>query len=271
MKKMIIMGASSGIGLQTAEALLSRGMRLGLASRHTEVLRSLSKKYPGLVEYESIDVTHRDAPEKLNALIGRLGGMDIYLHVSGIGNPNPELDPNVEADVINTNAAGFVRMVSAAYDYYSSNGRKGQIAAVTSVAGTKGMGKLPAYSASKKCASIFLTALQQRANNEGLEIAFTDIRPGWVRTPLLNDDSVYPMEMTPEEVVPLVIKAIVRKTRVAVIDSRWAAAVALLKCIPDALWVKIDFPLTKSGNPFPTKSKELPEASSEADSAESGK
>lgn len=251
MKKIIIMGASSGIGLHVAEALLSRGLRVGLASRHTATLHELSGKYPGLVEYESIDVTHRDAPEKLERLIAKLGGMDIYLHVSGIGVPNSELDPQKEAEVINTNASGLVRMTSAAYNYFRDNGRKGQIAAITSVAGTKGIGQLSAYSASKKCGQTYLVALEQLAHEEGVDIAFTDIRPGWVRTPLLNDDASYPMEMSVEEVVPLVIKAIVRKKRVAVIDWRWNIAVGLWRCIPNILWTRMQIPLSSTGKLFP--------------------
>ncbi|MDE7402047.1 MAG: SDR family NAD(P)-dependent oxidoreductase [Muribaculaceae bacterium] len=250
MKKMIIMGASSGIGLEMSELLLSRGMRLGLAARHTETLRELSKKYPGQVEYESIDVTHRDAPAKLNTLIERLGGLDIYFHVSGIGISNPELDPNKEAEVITTNAGGFVRMVAAAYDYFKQSKHAGQIAAVTSVAGTKGIGDLAAYSASKKCASTYLTALEQLAHKEGVDIAFTDIRPGWIRTPLLSADAEYMMEMKPEEVVPLMLKSIVRRQRVAVIDKRYAALVALWRCLPDSVWVRMNVPMTKKGETF---------------------
>ncbi len=253
MKKIIIMGASSGIGLHLAEALLSRGMRLGLASRHTETLLKLSKKYPEQVEYKSIDITHRDAPTHLDELIERLGGMDIYIHVSGIGVSNTELDPNKEADVITTNATGLVRMTSAAYDYFKKSGRKGQIVAVTSVAGTNGIGQLAAYSASKRCGATYLTALEQLANQENVDIDFTDIRPGWIRTPLLDENSKYPMEMTLDEVVPLIIKAIVRKKRVAVIDWRFNLLVGVWRCIPNALWVKLNIPLTLGGSTFPDK------------------
>ena len=252
MKKIIIMGASSGIGLHMAEALLSRGMRLGLAARHTEVIRELSNKYPGQVEYQSIDVTHRDAPAHLESLIERLGGMDIYLHISGIGITNSELDPNKEAEVITTNATGLVRMTSAAYNYFRRTGGKGHIA-VTSVAGIKGIGKLAAYSSSKRCGSTYLTALEQLAHQEGIDIDFTDIRPGWIRTPLLAEDSRYPMEMTPDEIAPLIIKAIVRKKRVAVLDWRWAILSGLWKSIPDALWIKMNIPLTLNGSTFPEK------------------
>lgn len=241
MKKIVIMGASSGIGLGVAEAFASRGVKVGLAARHTDKLHKLKEKYPDTVEYASIDITKPAATEKLNALIEKLGGMDIYFHVSGIGYENPELDPQREAEVINTNAAGFARMVSAAYDYFRNSNRKGRIAAVTSVAGTKGIGLLSAYSASKRCASEYMVALEQLANQQKVDITFTDIRPGWIRTPLLNDDDHYPLEMTLDQAVPLIIKAIVRHPRVAYIDWRWGVVAALWRMLPDCLWTRINY------------------------------
>lgn len=245
MKRVVIMGASSGIGLAVAEALASRGVKTGLAARHTKELHALKEKYPDCVEYESIDVTHADGPKKLEDLIDKLGGMDIYFHVAGIGYANPTLAPHREAEMIATNAAGFARMVSAAYGYYRDNGIKGQIVALTSVAGTNGIGEMAAYSASKKCAQTYLVALEQLANKEKVDITFTDIRPGWIRTPLLDSDKSYPMEMTLDYVVPQIIRAIVKHPRVAYIDARWAAVCAAWKAIPDAVWAKMNVSPTK--------------------------
>lgn len=246
MKKMIIMGASSGIGLAVAEAFASRGVKVGLAARHTEKFHELKKKYPDTVEYESIDITHKNAPVLLYKLIEKMDGMDIYFHVSGIGYENPPMDPNIEAEVINTNAAGFARMLSAAYNYFKSTGRKGRIAAVTSVAGTKGIGRLAAYSASKRCASTYMVALEQLAITEKTNVSFTDIRPGWIRTPLLKDDQKYPMEMSLEQTVPLIIKAIVKAPRVAVIDWRWNLLTSIWEIIPDNLWIRMKIPVSES-------------------------
>lgn len=251
MKRIVIMGASSGIGLHVAEAFASRGVKVGLASRKTETLKAMKDKYPELVEYESIDINKPGAPEKLGKLIDRLGGMDIYFHVSGIGYENLDLDAQREVDIITTNAAGFARMVSTAYRYFRDNGISGRIAAVTSVAGTNGIGRLSAYSASKKCAQTYLVALEQLANAEGADISFIDIRPGWVRTPLLFDDRKYPMEMDLDYVVPLIIKAIVRKERVAVIDWRWNAIVGLWRAVPNALWTKMDMKISAPDAPLP--------------------
>lgn len=266
------MGASSGIGLHVAEALASRGVRVGLAARRTAPLEELRLKYPDCVEYESIDVNKTNAPSLLGKLIKRLGGMDIYFHVAGIGYENLNLDPQREVDIINTNAAGFARMVSTAYRYFRDENVKGQIAAVTSVAGTNGIGRLSAYSASKRCAQTYLVALEQLANEEGADITFTDIRPGWIRTPLLLKSHEYPLEMSLEYAVPLIIRAIVKKERVAVIDCRWNLVVGLWRTIPNFLWTKVKMKISTpdralpapAHNPFPSEATENHNAQTEA-------
>lgn len=245
MKRVVIMGASSGIGLAVAEAFASRGVKVGLAARKTEKLHKLKEKYPDFVEYAPIDVTKPSAPEKLEKLIEALGGMDIYFHVAGIGYENLTLDPQREVDIIATNAGGFARMTSTAYRYFRDKGVKGQIAAVTSVAGTNGIGRLSAYSASKKCAQTYMIALEQLAHAEKADVTFTDIRPAWIKTPLLLPGHKYPMEMTLDYAVPLIIKAIVKKKRVAVVDWRWNIVVGLWRALPNALWIKIDMPISK--------------------------
>ncbi len=238
------MGASSGIGYALAEAFASRGVKIGVSARHTESLHNLQKQFPGFIEYASIDITHKDAPEKLEELAGRLGGMDIYIHVSGIGYRNPELDPELEVDIFKTNVCGFARMISAVYGYFRRNNIRGQIAAITSVAGTKGIGQMPAYSASKAMDSAYLTALSQLATTQNSGISITDIRPGWVTTPLLNPDFRYPMQMEPDYVVPLILKAIASKRRVAVIDWRWNILVGLWRIIPNSLWRRLSITLS---------------------------
>lgn len=245
MRKIIIMGASSGIGLELAEMLASRGVRVGLAARHTERLHTLKGKYPEVVEYMSIDITHRDAPHKLEELISKLGGMDIYIHVSGVLRNNTDLNPQTEVDVVNTNAVGFARMLSAAYSYFRDNHQPGHIVAVSSVAGTKGIGRLAAYSASKAFDSSYMVALEQLANSEDVDVRLTEILPGWVRTPLLDNDSKYPMEMDVEYVAYRILKAIAEGKRRAVIDWRWRALRSLWRLLPERLWVRMDVALTE--------------------------
>lgn len=251
MKNVVIMGASSGIGKQMAVLLASRGVRVGLAARSYDRLEEIRALYPENVEIEEIDISSADAPERLSALAGRLGGMDIYVHVAGIGVESAGLDPEAEARTADINAAGFARMVSAAYRYFKARGKGGQIAAVTSVAGTNGIGRMPAYSASKCFDQRYLTALDQLSRAEKAGVCFTDIRPGWTRTPLLNPDASYPLELDADDVARQALKAIIRKERIKVIDWRWNLIVALWRLVPDILWVRLPLGLGSPEKPFP--------------------
>lgn len=239
MKRIVIVGASSGIGLALAEAFASRNIPVGLAARRTKPLEDLKKRYPSRVAYAEIDINKPEAVSRLNRLITDLGGMDIYIHSAGIGFENLTMEPESEAHTIETNTVGFARMISSAYRYFRSKAKRGQIVAISSVAGTNGLGRLAAYSASKKFDQTYLVALEQLANSMNAGITFTDIRPGWVRTPLVMPDKQYPFEMTVEYAVPLIIRAIVRKKRVAYIDWRWALVAAAWKLIPDAIWTRV--------------------------------
>ncbi|MCM1518614.1 MAG: SDR family NAD(P)-dependent oxidoreductase [Pseudoflavonifractor sp.] len=252
MKRIVIMGASSGIGLTLAEILASRGVPVGIAARNLQPLLELRGRYPGNVVVKSIDITSPDAPVRMLQLIDALGGMDIYIHVAGIGYENLTLDPDREAAIVDTNATGFARMIDTAYRYMRGNGIRGQIAAVTSVAGTNGIGRLAAYSASKRFGQAYLTALQQLAHAERSGIRFTDIRPGWTDTPLLLPGVSYPMEMEVRPVAVEIIRAIARKRRVAVIDRRWNVVVGLWRLIPNALWVRLNIPISRPDLPMPT-------------------
>ena len=76
MKRIVIVGATSGIGLETARLCIRAGWRVGAAGRRQEALDALRAEAPAQVEVEALDVNHDDAPEHLARLIERLGGME---------------------------------------------------------------------------------------------------------------------------------------------------------------------------------------------------
>ena len=238
MKRAVIVGATSGLGLEVARLLLERGWSIGVAGRRVEALERLRAVAPDRVRIRAIDVTQSDAPDRLHALIDDLGGMDLYFHSSGIGRQNPDLDPSIELSTVRTNGEGFVRMVTAAYRYFRTQGH-GHIAAITSVAGTRGMGAAAAYSATKRFQRTYLDALAQLAHREGLRLHITDIRPGFVRTALLNPEVRYPMLMEPAPVARRIVDAVERRRRVATIDRRYRALVLLWRLLPQCVWERM--------------------------------
>ncbi len=234
----IIIGASSGIGNEVARLLLQRGWHCGIAARRTEPLEQLRSEYPQLTETETIDITSEEAPERLLQLIERLGGMDLYFHASGIGKQNRDLQTDIEMRTVDTNAMGFTQMVDTAFNYLASHDG-GHIAAISSIAGTKGLGPAPSYSATKAFQNTYLQALEQLANARRLNIRITDLRPGFVDTPLLDGDNHFPMMLRPQQVAKEMVESIERRRHVRVIDWRWRIITALWRLIPRSIWRKL--------------------------------
>lgn len=238
MKKAVIIGATSGIGYEVAKLFLLQGWHIGVAGRRQTSLEAFQTIAPNRIAIQALDVTGSDAEEKLGTLIEKLGGMDLFLLSSGIGKQNMDLKTEIEQNTIATNVGGFTRMVDAAFLYFKRQGN-GHLAVISSIAGTKGLGIAPAYSATKRYQNIYIDALEQLAHLEKLNICFTDIRPGFVDTDLLNDESHYPMLMKPDVVGQLIVKALHRKKRVAVIDWRYSILVFFWRMIPRWLWKRM--------------------------------
>ena len=206
------------------------GWTVGVAARREERL-----KESGAAAWLQIDVTQDNATERLRQLIAALGGMDLFFYASGIGKQNRELCEDIELATMQTNALGFTRMIGEAYRYFAEQG-SGHIAAISSIAGTKGLGPAPSYSATKAMQNVYLQALEQQAHARGLNIRFTDIRPGFVDTALLSGDFHYPMMLKPEAVARSIVKAIKRHRHICVIDWKYRLLTALWRWIPRCVW-----------------------------------
>lgn len=251
------MGATSGIGQEVARLLAANGYEVGIAGRREERLVQMAQATPGIVAYRQIDVTKEDAPTELHKLIDELGGMDLYFHSSGIGWENVALDADKELKTVETNGMGFVRMVSAAYNWFaeqrtdeaklraeeaeqraSGKERKARIACITSIARTRGLGAAPAYSATKRMQAHYLECLSQQARMRHLNIGITDIRPGFVATDLIAG-SHFPLQLKAEDVARTIVSAIESGSEVVTIDWRYRLLVAAWQLIPRWLWVRL--------------------------------
>ena len=235
MKRAVIMGATSGLGYEVARLLLTDGWKLGLAGRREENLKQFKSEFPEQVCIKAIDVKDSNSDMALLALIDELGGMDMYFHSSGIGYQNAKLDADIELNTLETNGTGFTRLVGTAFRYFKEKG-KGHIAVISSIAGTKGLGIAPAYSATKRFQNTYIDALEQLAGMQKLNIRFTDIRPGFVATSLLNDGKNYPMLMKAPYAARLIVKAVKKHKRVAVIDWKYSILVFFWRLIPRCIW-----------------------------------
>lgn len=233
----VIVGATSGMGLEVARILHKKGWTIAIAGRRKQRLDEIQEELGERCITKVIDVIREDSTSLLLELIGELGGMDLYFHSAGIGFQNPGLEKWKEIDTVQTNATGFVRMVDAAFNYFCEKGY-GHIAVISSIAGVRGLGVAPAYSATKRFQNTYLEALTQLARMKKKNISITDIRPGFVDTSLLKGGK-YPMKMKVRLVAHEIVWAIFKNRRTIVVDWRYKIIVAIWRLIPRCLWVRM--------------------------------
>ena len=239
MKRAVVIGASSGIGREVSKILLSEGWHVGLAARRVELLDELKAEAQGQALTAGIDVTAPDAPHRLLDLIEAMGGASLFVYCAGIGKQNTELDVDIEAATVETNVKAFTVMIDTIFNYMADNSG-GDIVVVSSIAGTKGLGVAPSYSATKAYQNTYIQALEQLSNMRRLHIRFTDIRPGFVDTPLLAGGGNYPLLMNPADVARSIVRAVMHHRHVAIIDWRYRLLVFMWRLIPNRIWRRLN-------------------------------
>lgn len=236
MKNIIIIGATSGIGRAVAELYIGQGNKVGVTGRRGHLLEEIVSSSPeGMVYPKVFDVTDDNAAKSLSELVADMGGVDICLYSSGYGHTDTALDPELELGQIDVNAKGFVRCAVWLFNYWAVNGRSGHLAVISSVASILPLGVCPSYSATKKFEAFYLEALRQLAVIRRADIAFTAVKPGFVDTDFIHGRH-FPMTIRREKAAAMIVRAIKRKKKTAVIDRRWAALGILMRLLPSPLW-----------------------------------
>jgi short-subunit dehydrogenase len=236
-KKIIIVGASSGIGREIAFRYAAMGHKVGITGRRPNLLNEVKEKFPETIVTSSFDVMQNNNLEHIKLLIDELGGLDILLYNAGYGDPSLELKWEVENQTTKTNVNGFVEVVSCVFNYFVEQGY-GQIALTSSVAAVRGNSWAPSYSASKAFMSNFAEGLSIKAKRLKKDIAITDIRPGFIGTKMAKGNKrfwIVPVEKAATQI----INAIEKRKRVAYISRRWWLVAQIMKRIPYSIYRRI--------------------------------
>lgn len=236
-KKVIIVGASSGIGRDLAHVYAEKGYTLGLCSRRVHELETLQKELPGPSFIQPIDVAqYTEARAALTQLIEQMGGMDILVLNAGIGDSKPTWEK--EMQIIAVNAAGFTALGNLAVEYFEKQGG-GQLVGVSSIASLRGTRIATVYSATKAYISSYMEGIQQRSNKKKQGIYVTDIRPGFVLTPMTQENKNMFWVATSRKAAEQIYDAIKAKKRVAYITRRWWIVARLIKSLPDFIFYRV--------------------------------
>ncbi|WP_291586703.1 SDR family NAD(P)-dependent oxidoreductase [Bacteroides sp.] len=237
MKKVIIIGATSGIGRGLAEAFINEGCIIGIVGRRKLILQEICSQSEDC-HYRVCDITNDDNTLcLLNTLTDEMGGMDILVICSGVGEVNPKLDYQLEKPTLLTNVIGFTNIVDWAFSFFQRQ-KSGQLVVISSIGGIRGSGVAPAYNASKAFQMNYTEGLRQKAVKLAYPLYITDIRPGFVNTAMAKGEGLF--WVTPlDKAVRQIYKAITRKKKVCYISKRWRYIALLLKVIPSYLYCKM--------------------------------
>lgn len=237
MKKVIIIGATSGIGRELATLYAKIGYFVGITGRRNELLVSLQNKFPKNIVTECFDVTGKENIPHLQTLVQKLDGLDILIYNSGYGDISKELDWDIEKRTTDVNVNGFIEITCYAFNYLVNQGH-GQLACISSIASIRGSSYAPAYNASKAFESNYMEGLYYKAIRLKKDIAVTDIEPGFVKTNMAKGKNRF-WEATPEKAALQIYEAIKNKRKKAYITKRWRLIAWLLKWMPLFLYKKI--------------------------------
>jgi 2-dehydro-3-deoxy-D-gluconate 5-dehydrogenase len=181
-KVAIVTGASRGLGLAAAQALLAEGVRVLAAARTAAALDALAAAHPGRVEPVACDMRDLDAVATLPATATeRLGGLDILVNNAGIAPAGAFAEQSLEtwSEVLDVNVLAPVALTRAAAGQLLGQG-SGKVINVASTSGLLGKPTLAAYSASKGALLQFTKALAGEWAARGIQV--NAIAPGAFET-----------------------------------------------------------------------------------------
>jgi short-subunit dehydrogenase len=236
-KKIIIIGATSGIGASVASIYVQNGHRVGVTGRRMELLQSLKNELGENLLTACFDVRGNENVERVRELIGALGGMDLLIYNAGTGDVSKQPDWQIEETTIRTNVLGCAEIVTYAFNYFVAQGY-GQIVFTTSVAALRGNSWAPAYSASKAFMRNYAEGLSMKAYKMKTRIVITEIRPGFLATKMAKGNKRFWVAPTGKAAAQMVA-AIEKKKRVAYITRRWRIVGWIMARMPYFLYKRI--------------------------------
>jgi short-subunit dehydrogenase len=224
-KVAIVTGASAGIGRATALALAKEGACVGLVARRESVLLELEKKIEklgGKALVSAIDVTKREQVESMvQQVLAQWGRVDILVSNAGeyIRVPIAELDPADLQRSLNVNYFGGVYCIQALLPHMLAQ-KKGQIVAVTSMAGKIGIPPDAPYVSAKFALTGFLEVLRQEVHGQGITV--TNVMPGRVDTGMIDNlkFSWVSPKISPESVARAILHGIRKQKPVVIVPPQ---------------------------------------------------
>lgn len=239
-RSVFITGASAGIGEALAVEFARRGCDVALAARRLDRLEALAARLrelgAGRVLAVSLDVTDfRSIADALRHAAAEFGRVDTVVVNAGVGYSLPVGRGNLDLvqRTLETDLTGAIATIEAALPILRQQGA-GQIVAITSIAATRGMPYLGAYSAAKAGLHRYLQALRAEVYREPIDV--TELAPGYIDTDMNRGVASRPFVIPVERGAAIMARLIERRVTHRYVPAwPWALVAPVLRILPTAL------------------------------------
>jgi NAD(P)-dependent dehydrogenase (short-subunit alcohol dehydrogenase family) len=200
-KRLLLIGASRGLGFALAEEYLRRDWLVVATERGRDKskLRDLAARSGGRLEVETVDIVY---PDQIAALRGRLAAcrFDMLFVNAGVKNDDRETIADVSTEefvrVMITNALSPMRVVEALQDLVVPSGAIGIMSSGMGSVSNNENGQYEVYRGSKAALNMFMRSFAARHNGDSRTLLL--MAPGWVRTDMGGPNA----QLSIEESIP---------------------------------------------------------------------
>lgn len=240
----LIVGATSAIAQATARRYAKAGNRLFLVARNADKLAIVSAdlRARGCEELFSQVLDLREINQHdalLESVVCQLGHIDITLIAHGTlpDQQQCQQDYQVAFDELQSNSLSVISLLTRLANQLEKQGQ-GRVAVITSVAGERGRQSNYLYGTAKGAVSLFLQGLRNRFGHNK-SISFSDIKPGFVDTPMTAEFDKGALWAKPEAIAEGIEAAIEKQKGVAYLPWFWRFIMLIICSIPEFIFNKM--------------------------------
>ena len=243
-RKILVLGATSGIAQATCRIWAAQGASLFLVARNPEKLAAvaadLKVRGASYVDTAVADLDDTDKhPELLAHAVNSLTGMDIAYLAHGILGDQDEAqqDFNTAAQIIHTNFMAPVSLLTWLANFCVQR-HAGTLAVISSVAGDRGRKSNYLYGSSKAGLSAFLGGLRNRVDREGVTVL--TIKPGPTKTAMTAGMPKSEKFADVDSVAESIASAIDKRKDTLYVPFQWQPIMFIIRYIPERVFKKLN-------------------------------
>ncbi|MCC6906358.1 MAG: SDR family NAD(P)-dependent oxidoreductase [Phycisphaerales bacterium] len=232
--RILITGASSGIGRALADHYGSAGHTVGAAARRGELLADLARQHPS-VEPLQVDVSDAAGMDRtIRNFAQARGGLDLVFVNAGIGQRSEAegWDPGRTRQIIDVNIIGATNTIVPAVEVMLAHGG-GRIVGISSLAGRTPLPHAAAYGASKAWLAFYLDSLDMDLGARGVHCSI--VMPGYVATPMVDGADAALVSPGARRAAAMIAERVARGDRIIRFPRRVAMLTSLAMLAPRSM------------------------------------